>query len=173
MPFPALSGLALAAALAAGPPVPGTVPQYRREFTFVIRTEPRLALELFGADGERVWAGPHWNPRFLLPLAPRDQEGAVFVVSPPKGQPILGTTTVFDREAHRVRHVLVRGHDSVTVIDIRLSAAGPGESRVVVTYERTALHGGAEDEVRALSADDAAQAAEWQAAIDAYLSSRR
>jgi hypothetical protein len=169
MPCSLPGSLALAAALAAGPAVPGATPQFHAEFTISIRTEPRAALELFGAEGERVWAGPEWNPAFLRPVPARDQPGAVFLFSPSGESPILGYTPVFDREGGHVRHVFLRAHDSVTVIDIRLHPAGDGTTRAVVVYERTALHPGAVEGVRTLAAGDAAQAAEWERAINGYL----
>jgi len=155
----------------ASPIVAGTALQMRGVFTILVRAPPRLAVELFGAHGERAWAGKGWDPHFLDPLPAQDRPGAAFRFTPPGEQPVLGYMPIFDREAGHVRHVFVRGSDSVTVIDVRLHPAEGGKSRVVVTYERTALHPAAEEKVRALAAGDTAQAAEWEAAIDAHLAS--
>jgi hypothetical protein len=166
------AGFVLSAALLAGEPVAaGTTLQLRGEFTIVVQAPPRVAVELFGAHGERAWAGKEWNPRFLDPLPAEDRAGAVFVFAHDGGRTILGFTPLFDREAGQVRHVFVRGSDSVTVIDVRLFPAETGRSRVVVVYERTALHRGAEAEVRALAAEDGAQAREWETAINTFLAS--
>jgi hypothetical protein len=35
---------------------------------------------LFGPEGERCWAGKHWDPQFVYPQPARDLEGAVFTV---------------------------------------------------------------------------------------------
>jgi hypothetical protein len=38
------------------------------------------AAPLFGPEGERAWAGKHWNPEFIHPQPARDVEGAVFTI---------------------------------------------------------------------------------------------
>jgi hypothetical protein len=149
----------------------GSALRCRGEFTLAVRAPFAEAIELFGAHGESVWAGPDWNPRFLDPVPPHDQAGAVYLMRGSEGT-ILGYTTDFDREAGHLRHVFVRGANSVTVIDIRLVASTSASTKVTVVYERTALHPGAEPEVRALAAQDEAQAKEWEDAIAAYLKSR-
>jgi len=163
-PFPSPSHSAI------GPVVARATLQVRGEFTFLVRAPPRTAVDLFGAHGERVWAS-HWDPRFLDPVPEQDRPGAVFLFNPQGEQPVLGYMPIFDRERGHVRHVFVRGSDSVTTIDVRLHPADGGATRAVVTYERTALHPVAEQGVRALAAEDGAQAAEWEAAIDAHLAS--
>lgn len=164
--------LALAMTLPAATPVEPRSPlQMHSEFTILVHAPPQAALGLFGASGERTWAGKEWNPRFLEPRPEEDRPGAVFFFSPTSGRPILGYTPIFDREQGHIRHVFFRGSGSVTVIDVRLSPVDGHSSRVVVVYERTALDHDSEAEVRALAADDASQAAEWEAAINAYLSS--
>lgn len=168
------TSLALMTPLLTGqPPSPGAALQTHREFGITVRAPVCIAVELFGAHGERAWAGKDWDPQFLAPLPARDQEGAVFFFKPHGDQVILGYTTDFDRERGHVRHVFLRGSGSVTVIDIRLAPASAESSKVAVVYERTALHRGAEAEVRRLAEHDAAQASEWEAAIDAYLVSAR
>ncbi len=49
-------------------------------FHFVIRAPLSRAAPLFGPEGERCWAGQHWNPQFLYPQPGKDVEGAVFTV---------------------------------------------------------------------------------------------
>src|SRR5690242_9641972 len=38
------------------------------------------AAPLFGPEGERHWAGKHWDPQFLYPQPAHDEQGAVFTV---------------------------------------------------------------------------------------------
>ena len=49
-------------------------------FQFVVRTPLYRAAALFGPEGERCWAGRHWNPEFLYPQPGKDVQGAVFTI---------------------------------------------------------------------------------------------
>ena len=49
-------------------------------FQFVVRAPLNRAAPLFGPEGERCWAGQHWNPEFLYPQPGKDVQGAVFTV---------------------------------------------------------------------------------------------
>jgi hypothetical protein len=146
--------------------------QFRSTFGLTVRAPLAVAVELFGAHGERAWAGEDWDPQFVHPVPPQDREGAVFLMAD-GGRKILDLTTIFDRAGGHVRHVFVRGDCSVTVIDIRLVALDAATTRVSVTYERTALNAEAEDEVRRLAGGDAAQTLEWETAIEAALRATR
>jgi hypothetical protein len=45
---------------------PAAVPAHvSNSFQFVIRVPLSRAAPLFGPEGERCWAGQHWNPEFL------------------------------------------------------------------------------------------------------------
>lgn len=147
-------------------PAPRPALRLRSEFAIAVRLPLDLAVGLFGAHGERAWAGKDWDPRFLRPLPPEDREGSVFLVDHDRRER-LGLTTLFDRARGHVRHVFLLGDRCATVIDVHLVARGPAASRVTVVYERTALRPEAEDEVRKLASGDAAQAPEWEASIDA------
>lgn len=151
-------------------PVLYPVLRLRSEFSLTIRVPLDQAVGLFGGHGERVWAGEDWNPRFLRPLPPQDGQGSIFLVDSGDKER-LGLTTVFDRALGHVRHVFLLGDRCVTVIDIHLAALDPDTSRVAVVYERTALSPTAEAEVRTLAGGDAAQAPEWEAAINAVAAS--
>ncbi len=155
----------LAAAAATAPEAHPAL-RLRSEFAITVRLPVGEAVGLFGAQGERAWAGEHWDPQFLHPIPPEDREGSVFLVAG-GGRKRLGTTTVFDRAKGHVRHVFLLGDRIVTVVDVRLSSLGPRTTRVAVAYERTALRPEAEDEMRELALGDAAQASHWEAAIDA------
>jgi len=57
----------------------------------------------------------------------------------------------------------------VTLIDIRLTPAGAADTRVQVTYERTALAPEMNDHVQQMGNSDRQSANHWQAAIENYL----
>lgn len=163
---PTLLAVAPIAAPASAVPVPYPVLRLRSEFAITVRVPLDLAVGLFGGHGERAWAGADWQPRFLRPVPAEDREGSVFLVDE-GDQERLALTTVLDRSRGHVRHVFLLGDRCATVIDIHLAPLDPRTSRVTVVYERTALSPQAEDEVRRLASGDAAQAPEWEAAIDA------
>lgn len=58
-------------------------------FRFQLAAPLGRVAPLFGPEGERCWAGKHWNPQFLHPQPARDTEGAVFTV-PQLPQPASG-----------------------------------------------------------------------------------
>ena len=50
-------------------------------FSLTVKAPYEEAAPLFGPQGERAWAGPHWNPEFLYPRPASDVEGAASVPS--------------------------------------------------------------------------------------------
>jgi len=50
-------------------------------FDLVVHASYAATAPLFGPNGERAWAGKHWDPAFVYPLPAHDVEGAVFTVS--------------------------------------------------------------------------------------------
>ena len=65
----------------------------------------RVAWPLFGAHKERVWA-PGWEPVFLWPEKPLDQQGMVFRVRH-GDRSAVWVNTAFDRAARRIQYVYV------------------------------------------------------------------
>lgn len=153
-------------------PTGHAVLRLRSEFALTVWLPRDQAVWLFGAHGERAWAGAEWQPEFLHPLPAQDTEGSVFFVSF-GGPRRLGYTTTFDLPGGHVRHVFLLGDRCATVIDIRLAAVDAGVTRVAVVYERTSLRPDADDEVRALASGDADQGPEWEAAIEEVAPSLR
>ena len=45
-------------------------------FDIVVHLPYAEAAPLFGPEGERPWAGKHWNPQFLYPQPAHDEQGA-------------------------------------------------------------------------------------------------
>jgi hypothetical protein len=148
----------------------GRAAHVRNSFEFVIRTPLVRAAILFGPDGERCWAGPDWNPEFLYPQPGEDIEGAVFTIQR-AGYTSVWVNTVFDAEAGRMQYVAFTPETLVTTVEVRLTAADVSNTKVEVTYARTALDPAANDEVEALGARDRESGPEWQRAIESFLAS--
>jgi hypothetical protein len=129
------------------------------------------AAPLFGPEGERAWAGKHWNPQFLYPQPAHDEQGAVFTI---QHGPFTVTwvNTLFDVEARQFQYAYFIPNILVTTIDVRFTPAN-AITRVHVVYTRTALTPEGNDHVATLTASDKAAAQNWQQAIDAYLVSRK
>src|ERR1700751_2181137 len=67
-------------------------------FDIIVRLPYAQAAPLFGPEGERPWAGKHWDPQFLYPQPAHDEQGAVFTVH---HGPVTAVwvNTLFDLEA--------------------------------------------------------------------------
>ncbi|HUI58160.1 MAG TPA: hypothetical protein VLY04_24465 [Bryobacteraceae bacterium] len=139
----------------------------RTEFHFTLDIPYASAAPLFGADAERKWS-EGWNPRFLYPAPPADQEGAVFRVDHGASHSSVWINTVFDLPAGHVQYVFILNQAVITRIDIHLTRNGSDKTDVTVAYERTALDPAANEHVRSLAHSDAAGAKDWKPAIEAY-----
>ena len=130
------------------------------------------AAPLFGPEGERAWAGKHWNPQFIYPDAPHDEQGAVFTI---QHGPLTATwiNTLFDLEARHFQYAYFIPNILVTTIDVRFTPVGDNSTQVHVVYTRTALTPEGNDHVTTLTATDRSAAHDWQQSIDAYLASTR
>src|SRR5277367_6008804 len=73
-------------------------------FQFVVRAPLNRAAALFGPEGERCWAGQHWNPEFLYPQPGKDVQGAVFTVQNGPHRSVW-VNTLFDPEGGRMQYV--------------------------------------------------------------------
>lgn len=127
----------------------------------------RLA-PLFGPEGERKWAGEHWNPEFLYPRPAKDIQGAVFRVE--HGQHAsIWVNTIFDLARGRMQYVSFLDTVAVTTIDVSLVPSDKSHTVVTVTYTRTAVLPAANDDVRALGDKDRDSGPDWQRAIEDFL----
>jgi len=138
--------------------------------TFEFRIAASLArvAPLFGPEGERCWAGKHWDPKFLYPQAAKDVEGAVFMVQHGPHNSIW-VNTVFDLAGGRMQYVAVIPEAVISVIEVRLTAVDGAHTAVAVKYARTALAAEANDDVSAMGADDRNSGPHWQQAVEACL----
>jgi hypothetical protein len=174
-----LAGLRTAAAAFLGTAwVPGTASEEqplahsRSEFSFLVRAAMEVAAPLFGAEAERGWGGPAWNPSFLHPRPASDVRGAVFVVGNGSAKSTW-VATAQDFAGGHVQYVNLIDGAVATLIDIRLSRSSAQETAVKVVYERTALSAEWNARVRELAEKDSASGPEWASAIRNYLEASR
>ena len=126
---------------------------------------------LFGPEGERAWAGEHWDPQFLYPVPARDKQGAVFTISH-GGMNAVWVTAQHDLEARHFQYVYFIADVMVTTIDVRFRSVDSRMTAATVTYARTSLSPQGDLHVQAMSDGDRTVGKEWQKAIDGYLASR-
>jgi hypothetical protein len=127
---------------------------------------------LFGPEGERAWAGKHWNPEFIHPSPAIDSEGAVFTIQHGSMKAVW-VNTAFDLDAHHFQYVYFLPDILVTTIDVRFEPVGPDATKVHVVYTRTALTPEGNEHVTQMTEGDKSAGKDWQQAIDAYLASRK
>ena len=140
----------------------------QNSFRFTLALPLDRAAQFFGPEGERCWAGEHWNPEFLHPIPAKDIEGAVFMI-PHGSRKSVWVNTRFDLAAGRMQYVAFVPETLVSTIDVQLTAISSSSTGVEVTYTRTALSPSANDDVVALGASDGANGPHWQKAIEGCL----
>jgi hypothetical protein len=138
----------------------------REQFEFIADAPLDVAWPLFGAVAERAWA-PDWDPIFVWPAAPTDEEGMVFKVVQ-GDHTAVWVNTALDRVASRIQYVYVIPDLVVTVITLRLRQTGPA-THVAVTYERTALADTAGEAVNQMAGRDKMAGPEWAQQINNHL----
>lgn len=138
------------------------------KFDLLVRLSYDRTAVLFGPEGERAWAGPGWDPRFLHPQPARDVEGAVFTVN---YGPLEAVWIVarHDLEARHFQYVYFIPNLLVTTVDVRFAPLDDDTTRVDVVYTRTATTAEGGAQVAATTEGDQRAGKEWQEAIDAYL----
>lgn len=161
--FPRLAGQNAEAAAAAPAHVSNS-------FEFDVHAPLTEAAPLFGPEGERCWAGKHWNPVFVFPQPAKDVEGAVFTIAHGP-RTAVWVNTIFDVAGGRMQYVAVIPEVQAFTVDVRLSAVAAAQTHVKVTYSRTALDAGANEMVRAMGDQDGQSGPEWQRSIESYLKS--
>ncbi|MCU1299580.1 MAG: hypothetical protein JWO91_3858 [Acidobacteriaceae bacterium] len=141
-------------------------------FEFTARGPYKTVAPLFGAYGERAWAGDHWKPEFLFPVPARDVQGEVFTVA----QGHLRSTwvnTALDLEAGHIQYVYVIPDTQAVLIDIHLTQNDPVNTGVKVVYQRTALSAEFNDHVSEQGRKDKESGKEWETAINAALQANK
>jgi hypothetical protein len=141
-------------------------------FSLVVHLPYVQTAPLFGPEGERVWAGKHWDPRVLYPQPARDMQGAVFTIAHGSLNAVW-VNTLFDVDARHFQYVYFLPDLMVTTIDVRFTILDAATTQVNVLYTRTALTVAGNEHVAAMTEGDKTAGAEWQKAIDTYLASRK
>jgi hypothetical protein len=141
-------------------------------FSLVVHLPYSETAPLFGPEGERAWAGKHWNPQFIHPQPASDVEGAVFAIKHGALNAVW-VTTAFDFAARHFQYVYFLPDLLVTTIDVRFNPLDETSTRVNVVYARTALTSDGNQHVVALTEGDKSAGKDWQQAIDSYLATRR
>ena len=149
----------------------GTLAHARSEFTFTVQAPMAEAFPLFGPEGERVWAGPHWDPQFVYPVPAKDVEGAVFHVHHGHHS-ATWVNTAFDAQAEHAAYVYIIDGKLATRIDVQLTPVDAATTSVRVMYERTALDASINPDIADMAQKDPKMGAEWEKAIAEYLKSR-
>ena len=137
-------------------------------FDIVVPLGVEQTAPLFGPEGERAWAGKHWDPKFIHPQPAHDEQGAVFTV---KHGPFsaVWVVTQFDVAGRHFQYVYFLPGLMVTVIDVRFKPLGASSTAVNVVYTRTAIAPEGNEHVQAMSEGDKAAGKEWQEAIEEHL----
>ncbi len=139
----------------------------RSTFSFEVPAPPELVAPLFGAHRERAWE-EDWDPQFVYPQPAEDRAGEVFTVTH-GGHTSIWVNAAFDLQKGHIQYVNVVPGIMAVSIDIQAIAIGTSNTRVEVTYERTALSAEANDRVRQSGELDRGAAAHWQRAIEECL----
>jgi hypothetical protein len=140
-------------------------------FRFEVAAPLARVAPLFGPEGERCWAGKHWDPHFVYPQPGKDVEGAVFTVAHGSHNSIW-VNTVFDLDGGRMQYVSVIPEALVSLIDVRLKAIDGDRTAVEMRYARTALSAAANENVEAMGARDRDSGPEWRQGIEGCLAGK-
>lgn len=141
-------------------------------FTVLVHAPAAQTAKLFTPEGERVWAGRHWDPQYVYPAGPaRDAVGAVFTI---QHGPVQAVWTVVRRDdvARQYEYVYFIPEIMITTITVHFEPMNVNTTQVQVKYRRTALSSGGEAHVKAMSNDDKNAGAAWEAAIEKYLATQ-
>jgi hypothetical protein len=155
----------------AGSPVP-ECRHSQTQFELLVHASYAETAPLFGPQGERAWAGKHWNPEFIYPAVEKDIEGAVFTIQHGELK-ATWVNTLFDLDGRHFQYVYFLPDLMVTVIDVRFKPLTADSTAVSVVYTRTAITPEGNPHVDAMSEGDRMAGADWQKAIDAYLAGRK
>jgi hypothetical protein len=144
----------------------------RTSFNLNVAASYAETAPLFGPEGERAWAGKHWDPQFIHPQPSHDEQGAVCTVK--HGDiTAVWVTTLFDVEARHYQYVYFMPNLMVTTIDVHFQPIDAVNTQVNVTYARTALTAEGNAHVSEMSDGDKQAGTNWQIAIDNYLAGRK
>ena len=129
--------------------------------SFLIHAPATTAFPMFGPEGERVWAGPDWDPQicwtpFVDGERPGDGEGMIFTL----GNGSTWINVRFDAEAGVAEYVhLLAG--VVTRIRVEIRSREADSCEALVTYSWTATSPETEATIRERAATTTASLPTW------------
>lgn len=167
----AMAGVCTAALAQSGTSPAGKRAHIETSFDVVVPAPYAEAAKLFGPEGERVWAGKHWDPQFIFPEPGRDEQGAVFTIQHGPLQAVW-VIAQHDVEARHFQYVYFIPDAMVCTIDVRFTALDAATTKVHVTYLRTAVSEQGDEHVATMAESDRRAGQEWQTAIDRYLNAQ-
>ena len=138
-------------------------------FDVVVPRPVAETMKLFTPEGERVWAGRHWDPQYIYQAGPtQDAPGAVFTIQHGPVQAVW-TVTRQDNLAREYEYAYFIPDVMITTIRVRFAPIHTESTDVHVTYARTALSAEGVTHVATMSEGDKKAGADWQSAIEKYL----
>jgi len=141
-------------------------------FEFIVHAPYAVTAPLFGPNGERVWAGQEWDPKFIYPQPANDVEGAVFTVNHGTST-LVWINTVFDLDARHIQYAYFLPESMVSTVDVRFNLIDASTTQVKVVYTRTAHTPQNNELVGMMSENDRKKDKEWERAIDNYLANQK
>jgi hypothetical protein len=154
------------------PSAPETLMHTSTHFEVTVHASLADTAPLFGPEGERAWAGKHWNPQFIHPQPAHDEAGAVFRVNHGPFSAVW-VITEFDIAARHFQYAYFIADLMVTTIDVRFAPLDATTTRVNVVYTRTAVTPAGNEHVAAMTEGDKGSGKAWQESIDQYLAARK
>ena len=161
-------GISAFALAQSAPAAPESCLHTQTSFDLLVNASYVVTAPLFGPNGERAWAGKHWNPEFIHPQPASDVEGAVFTIQH-GAHTATWVTTISDVDGRHFQYVYFLPDLMVAVIDVRFKPVSADATAVNVIYTRTALTAEGNPHVTAMTEGDKTAGKEWQEAIDEYL----
>jgi hypothetical protein len=129
-----------------------------RSATIDVKYPPNLAIQLFTAEGEKLWVGDRgWNPTYLR--GDGFHRGDAFSVGP-----FTFITTTYDQESGLAEYIRLFPGNNMALIRVEAAPSGSG-STATVTFEMTSL--GEEGDVRVAAEAEGfeLEIAEWEERI--------
>ena len=160
-------GMATSAILTAGSALATPPPAQTASFT--LEASCGRVFHLFTAAGERLWAGPSWNPEILSGSVRR---GSVFRTRA-GGRETVWVVTDYRPDQGRVSYARIAQRSNMGLIDVRCQNLSPSHSRITVSYTLTPLSTEGTKFVRRVLGKKHFEhyIGEWKQSLDAFLQS--
>lgn len=153
-------------------PAPEAPAHVQNSFELTVHAPYAVAAPLFGPEGERAWAEDHWDPKFLYPQPAEDIPGATFTIQHGPHTAVW-VNTAFDLQARHFQYVYFLPNVLVTIIDVNFKSIDDHNTKVLVTYQRTALNPESNETVKAFGENDRKSGPDWEKAVNHYLANHK